>query len=225
MTWSDRVYELHGVPKGGFGGRVEDFSALVHPEDRARVSAAIQRALGGGEDYQVDFRIVRPDGVVRWLTTGGRVLFNEGRQPVRMLGVTTDVTERRRVDEQLRLVQQLEVVGRLAGGVAHEVNNQMSVVLGCSDFVLRRTDVPEAARVDVEQMRSAAERSAAVTGQLLAFSRRQILHLELLDLNLVVGSSSRFFSVPSERTSRSGSSWRRASERFARTAARSSRCS
>jgi PAS domain S-box-containing protein len=186
VSWSDRVYQLHGVPTGTFGGRVADFSALVHPEDQARVAATIRRALEGGEDYQVDFRIVRPDGTIRWLTTGGRVLFDEARQATRMLGVTTDITERRRVEEQLRLGQQLEVVGRLAGGVAHEVNNQMSVVLGCADFVLRRGDVPEAARTDVEHMRSAAERSATVTSQLLAFSRRQILHLEPLDLNLVI---------------------------------------
>jgi PAS domain S-box-containing protein len=186
VSWSDRVYELHGVPKGQFGGRVGDFSALVHPEDRDRVEATIRRALEGGEDYQLDFRIVRPDGAVRWLTTGGRVLFDGGRQPTRMLGVTTDITERRRVEEQLRLAQQLDVVGRLAGGVAHEVNNQMSVVLGCADFVLRRGDIPEAARTDVEHIRSAAERSATVTSQLLAFSRRQVLRLEPLDLNRVI---------------------------------------
>ncbi len=186
VTWSDRVYELHGVAKGAFGGRVEDFTRLVHPEDRARVGATIRRSMEGGEDYQVDFRIVRPDGAVRWLTTGGRVLFDAERQPVRMLGVTTDITERKRIEEQLRQIQQLEVVGRLAGGVAHEVNNQMSVVLGCADFVLRRSDVPDPARADVEQMRNAAERSAAVTSQLLAFSRRQILRLSPLDLNQVV---------------------------------------
>ena len=186
VTWSDRVYELHGVAKGAFGGKVEDFTRLVHPEDKARVGATIRRAMEGGEDYQVDFRIVRPDGVVRWLTTGGRVQFDAERQPVRMLGVTTDITERKRVEEQLRQIQQLDVVGRLAGGVAHEVNNQMSVVLGCADFVLRRSDVPEPARADVEQMRNAAERSAAVTSQLLAFSRRQILRLSPLDLNRVV---------------------------------------
>ena len=186
VSWSDRVYELHGLTKDAFGGRVEDFTQLVHPEDRARVGATIRRAMEGGEDYQVDFRIVRPDGAVRWLTTGGRVLFDESRQPVRMLGVTTDITERKRIEEQLRQIQQLEVVGRLAGGVAHEVNNQMSVVLGCADFVLRRSDIPDPARADVEQMRSAAERSASVTSQLLAFSRRQILRLSPLDLNQVV---------------------------------------
>jgi CheY-like chemotaxis protein len=80
----------------------------------------------------------------------------------------------------------MESVGRLAGGVAHETNNQMSVVLGAADFILQRPDVPEAVRVDVEFIRKAAERTAAVTAQLLAFSRRQILKPEVLDLNAIV---------------------------------------
>ena len=93
------------------------------------------------------------------------------------------MTERRIAEERLRQAHRMESVGRLAGGVAHEANNQMSVVLGAADFILRRTDVPEAVRVDVEYIRKAAERTAAVTAQLLAFSRRQILKPEVLDLN------------------------------------------
>jgi two-component system, cell cycle sensor histidine kinase and response regulator CckA len=80
----------------------------------------------------------------------------------------------------------MESVGRLAGGVAREANNQMSVVMGASDFILRRPDIPEAVRADVEFIQKAAERTAAVTGQLLAFSRRQVLRPEMLDLNQVV---------------------------------------
>jgi CheY-like chemotaxis protein len=80
----------------------------------------------------------------------------------------------------------MESVGRLAGGVAHETNNQMSVVLGSSHFILHRSDVPDAVRADVEFIQKAAERTAAVTAQLLAFSRRQILRMEVLDLNEVI---------------------------------------
>jgi two-component system, cell cycle sensor histidine kinase and response regulator CckA len=77
-------------------------------------------------------------------------------------------------------------VGRLAGGVAHEANNQMSVVLGAAEFILRRHDVPEAVRADVEFIQKAAQRTAAVTAQLLAFSRRQILKPEVLEVNAVI---------------------------------------
>ena len=97
-----------------------------------------------------------------------------------------DLTERRRVEERMRQAERMEVVGQLAGGMAHEANNQMSVVLGATDFILRRADVPPQVRQDAEYIRAAAERTAAITRQLLAFSRRQILQPQAVDLNEVV---------------------------------------
>jgi PAS domain S-box-containing protein len=97
-----------------------------------------------------------------------------------------DLTDRRRVEDRMRQVERMEVVGQLAGGMAHEANNQMSVVLGATDFILRRADVPPQVRQDAEYIRAAAERTAAITRQLLAFSRRQILQPQAVDLNEVV---------------------------------------
>ena len=97
-----------------------------------------------------------------------------------------DLTDRQRVEERMRQVERMEVVGQLAGGMAHEANNQMSVVLGATEFILRRADVPPQVRQDAEYIRAAAERTAAITRQLLAFSRRQILQPQAVDLNEVV---------------------------------------
>ncbi|HET6577021.1 MAG TPA: ATP-binding protein [Gemmatimonadales bacterium] len=105
---------------------------------------------------------------------------------VRAWGSQRDITERRETMERLQRAQRMESVGKLAGGIAHEVNNMMSVVLGCSEFVLRRADLHPAVRADIEQVRQAAERSAAITAQLLAFSRRQMLQPVALDLGAVV---------------------------------------
>jgi signal transduction histidine kinase len=110
----------------------------------------------------------------------------EDSRLVRAWGSQRDITELRRTLDRLQQSQRMESVGKLAGGIAHEVNNMMSVVLGCSDFVLQRPDLHPAVRADVEQVREAAERSAAITAQLLAFSRRQMLRLVPLDLNAVV---------------------------------------
>jgi PAS domain S-box-containing protein len=101
VTWSERVYEFHGRRPGEFGGRVEDFAGMVHPEDRPRVEEAIERALRTGEPYTAEMRVVHPDGQVRWVFTHGQVIF-EGGRPVRMLGATVDVTERRGAEEKLR---------------------------------------------------------------------------------------------------------------------------
>jgi PAS domain S-box-containing protein len=98
-----------------------------------------------------------------------------------------DITERRRFEERLQQTQRMDAVGRLAGGVAHEVNNQMTVVLGAASFLLRRADLPDWAREDLEHIRQAAQRSGDITGQLLAFGRRQLLRPEPVDLNDVIG--------------------------------------
>jgi PAS domain S-box-containing protein len=103
-----------------------------------------------------------------------------------VVAVVLDITDRKVADERLRQAQRMEAVGRLAGGVAHEANNQMSVVLGSVAFILGRSDLPDEVRDDVQQIQRAAERTAGVTTQLLAFSRRQVLQLQWLDLNAVV---------------------------------------
>jgi two-component system, cell cycle sensor histidine kinase and response regulator CckA len=186
VAWSDRTHELHGIPVGSFGGRLEDFTTLVHPEDLPRVHDLLQTAIRDRIPYEVEFRVRHPDGSVHWLATAGRVLYAPDHRPSRMLGVIWERTQQRLQEETARHAQRMEAIGRLAGGIAHEVNNQMSVVLGFSQFVLKRADLPADIRSDMAEIHRAGERSAAITSQLLAFSRRQLLRPERLDLTDVV---------------------------------------
>ena len=103
VTWSERVYELHGVTPETFGGGVEDFRALIHPADRERVNEAIRLALENRAAYGIEFRVIRPvTGETRWVWTNGRVLFDDDGAPWRVLGATLDSTERRQAEEALR---------------------------------------------------------------------------------------------------------------------------
>jgi PAS domain S-box-containing protein len=101
---------------------------------------------------------------------------------VRTWGITRDITERKYLEEQLRNAQQLEAIGRLAGGVAHDFNNILSIIMGHAQLLLA-TGVDERSRTGLEQMQRAAERAASLTQQLLAFSRKQVLQPKVLDLN------------------------------------------
>ena len=186
LVWDDNLRALYGLAPGQDVGGYQEFLARVHPDDREFVSQSVARALreGGALDYE--FRILLPDGRVRWIADLGRVERDAGGRPAYLTGVCMDVTDRRTAEERLRLSHRMESVGRLAGGVAHETNNQMSVVIGAADFILRRADVPEAVRADVEHIRKAAERTSSVTAQLLAYSRRQILRPVVLDLAALV---------------------------------------
>ncbi len=186
LDWDDALRQLYGLGSNDPIGGYEDFLGRVHPDDRAYVDRTVRLAMTENGRLDYEFRIVLPDGRIRWIADQGRVISMGPGRPPAMSGVCMDVTDRRATEEQLRQAQRMETVGRLAGGVAHEANNQMSVVLGAADFILRRHDVPEAARADVEHIKTAAHRTAAVTAQLLAFSRRQVLNPQVLDLNTVV---------------------------------------
>jgi PAS domain S-box-containing protein len=159
----------------------------VHPDDREAVSASWFQAR--------DRRAIWEHRTARLWSQAHRayrhfvsravpVLGPDGR--VReWIGTVTDTEDRWMAEERLRRAERMESVGRLAGGVAHEANNQMTVILGAAEF-LARAITDEAARMDVEHIRRAARRTASITQQLLAFSRRQVLQPQLVDLNAVV---------------------------------------
>jgi PAS domain S-box-containing protein len=157
----------------------------VHPDDRERVEqAAYERARRGDSDEI--YRIVRPDGAVRWIRDRAFHVYDEAGQVHRLVGTAADVTEQRQLEEQLRQAQKMEIVGRLAGGVAHDFNNLLTVINGMTDLILGDLAEDDPTRADLTQIRQAGERAAALTGRLLTVSRRQILKPEIVDLSAIV---------------------------------------
>ncbi len=127
---------------------------------------------------------------MRWLRFYSRpVVEAEHGQGLRVYGAVQDLTAIKHLEQQLGQAQKLEAVGRLAGGVAHDFNNMLTVILGSCTLVLDVLDKEHALRYDIEQIQAAAERAAALTRQLLAFSRRQVLQPAILNLNDVVTST------------------------------------
>jgi PAS domain S-box-containing protein len=158
----------------------------VHPEDLEAVAAAFQRLAGQpGAEERVEFRFRHRDG--RWRTLAG-VGRNFLHHPaVRGVVVNaSDVTERSELEAQLRQAQKMEAVGQLAGGVAHDFNNLLTVIKMHAQLAREELVAGQQLYVDVEEIRKAADRAAALTQQLLAFSRKQLLQPRVLDLNAVV---------------------------------------
>ena len=158
----------------------------IHPEDREATAAAWRRALERQEAYYADYRLRRADGHYRRVTSRGVPVRDAEGNLVEWVGACTDVEDERRAADHLRQTQRIEAVGNLAGGVAHEVNNMMTAVIGFGGFVLKGLSETHPHRSDVSEMVKAATRAAGITRQLLAFTRQQVLQPSVLDLNTVV---------------------------------------
>ena len=154
----------------------------VHPEDRARAMADAMTLAA----TQIDFRIVRPDGKVRWIHNRSFPVRDEAGAIVRMAGVAVDITDHKKLEEELQQAQKMESLGRLAGGVAHDFNNVLAVISTNGSILGELLDEDGEPREILGEIEHAVQRASGLTLQLLAFSRKQRIEPVVLELNTVV---------------------------------------
>ena len=188
----------------------DDFLAAIHPDDRERMRASVRESAVTGADLDIEYRAVRLNGTIGWTQVRGRVEHDAGGTPIRLVGVSHDVTERRldedarrnftaelekRVEErtrereiavaQLHEAQKLEMLGQLTGGVAHDFNNLLTPVMGSLDLLRRRHEDERSQRL-IGNALQASERARTLISRLLAFARRQNLEARAIDATAVV---------------------------------------
>jgi len=164
----------------------DSFLKSIHPEDRARVASAIFRCWEQGGEFEGEFRVPTPDGGLRWLYTKGRGTQDADGRVHRLHGITTDITEHKLTEEALAHSQKLEAVGQITGGIAHDFNNYLCIILGNLEQIEQQMGNDPNLGRKVGVMIAAAERASHLTGKLLAFSRRQELRPEALDIGSVL---------------------------------------
>jgi signal transduction histidine kinase/response regulator RpfG family c-di-GMP phosphodiesterase len=157
----------------------------IHPEDAGRVKDCHAAAVKTGS-YSCEFRWRQPDGSTHVFLDQGVLAPSVDGHAREIFGTILDITEQRLLEQQLVQAQKMEAVGQLTGGIAHDFNNLLTVVLGNLDLMERHAGGNERMQRQLSAMRHAAERGQNLTGQLLAFSRRQHLHPETLDVNALV---------------------------------------
>jgi len=165
----------------------DSFFDAIHPDDRPRVLGRLQDDFYA--TYELEYRIVRPDSSVRWIRERAFPVRDAAGLVIRIARIAEDVTEKRQWEMQLRQSQKMEAVGRLAGGVAHDFNNLLSVIFGHSALLAAAAPSQKRLRDSVAEINRAAERAAALTQQLLAFGRRQVVEPKVLDLGSVLAES------------------------------------
>jgi len=169
-----------------------DVFDLMHPEHRERCRAVLLDCVARKSGWRnVTIRWLRKDGTCCDIESTGVPRLDAAGNVVGFRGVDRDVTDRRRLEDQLRQSQKMEAVGRLAGGIAHDFYNLLTAILGYSKLLLTRPDPTPDWRQEIQEIQAAAQRAAGLTHQLLAFGRRQVLVPEILDLGVVVSDMTR----------------------------------
>jgi two-component system cell cycle sensor histidine kinase/response regulator CckA len=178
QRWADIV----GIPREQLIGRqVRDFASRG---EEAKNDESYRRMVASGDAVSDPIKIATGDGSNVLLEFSHATIEVAGEKLVFAIG--RDVTEKRQLEEQLRQSQKLEVIGQLAGGVAHDFNNILTAILGFCELLLMELGPAHAGYTDVLEIKTAGERAAGLTRQLLAFSRKQILQASVLDINGVI---------------------------------------
>ena len=192
LTWPQGLDALLGYANSKDHSDLEFWQQLLHSADRARVAASIQQAFDAGVDrWSGEYRLLRADGEYALVLERAVITRDAAGQATRFVGSVMDITARKQLQDQLCRSQKMEAFGQLAAGVAHDFNNFLTTILGYSDLVLCESGVKGMIASHVAEIRSAAGRASALTGQLLAFSRRQALEPHVIEVNSLVQNMER----------------------------------
>ncbi|MFA6010671.1 MAG: PAS domain-containing protein [Desulfobacteraceae bacterium] len=185
---SPRGCEMLGYQPDEMEKTVVIWSDLIHPEDLPKTRECLQDHIDGRAPIiQAEQRMRMKSGDWKWILSRGKVVSrDENGTPLRATGTHTDISERKKLENQLQQAQKMEAVGRLAGGVAHDFNNMLGVILGNVDMAMEAIESGESPLTELSEINKAAEHSVELTRQLLAFARRQTIAPEVLDLNSAV---------------------------------------
>lgn len=179
--WGKSTKQLYESPRS--------FLETLHPEDLKQYLNIIDRFHAKGKAYDCEYRILPSNGDIRWIQERGYPITDDQGNTVLMTGLCTDITERKKVEEQLRQSHKMQAIGNLAGGIAHEFNNVLGIILGNAELAL--DDVPDwnPARESLKEIRTASYRAKEVVRQILSFARKTMRSLKPVEINTIVEES------------------------------------
>ncbi len=194
VEWTDEVYKIFRLDPDEFTPQIDSIQALSPwPEDHQRDRELIQKAMENDEPGAYEQKFFFPDGSIGHYYSTFEGVYDDQGKLAAIKGTVQDITGKKRAEEekqkmekQLAQAQKMESVGRLAGGVAHDFNNMLSIILGNAEIIMEDIDPLSPLVKNLEEILKAADRSAGLTRQLLAFARRQTINPQILDLNHVI---------------------------------------
>jgi two-component system cell cycle sensor histidine kinase/response regulator CckA len=173
---SPQIQELLGYAVDRWLGEDNSFyESVVYPDDSERVATEFARSRAMGEPFRSEYRLVHADGHPVWVLDQSSRVFADDGTPLFSQGFLLDITERKQLEERLHQSQKLEALGRLVGGIAHDFNNVLSTISGFAELIGMSFEPGDERGDDIVELKRAVDHASALTRQLLAFSRKQVL--------------------------------------------------
>ena len=193
LSWSEEIYRIFEVGPDSFGATYEAFLAMVHPEDRQLVQEAYSAHLENRVPYDIVHRILPPSGHLKYVNEKCETVYSPEGKPLRSIGTVHDITERMRMEQERRRLelefertQKLESLGTLAGGIAHDINNILSAILGLASTYKVHPPPESPLAGALGTIETAGLRGRDLVRRLLDFSRKRLEAPQILDLNHLV---------------------------------------
>ncbi len=186
LTWSEATCNLFGIAPAEFAGTFEQFYSFILPEDRPDCETARSFISRKNPILEVEYRIRRPDGEVRWMYERGTIEFDTEGNEIRRLGMVMDITERKKLEQQFLRAQRMESIGTLAGGIAHDLNNILAPIM--MSVPILRMDLPAEEREKIiSTIEMSADRGAQIVKQVLTFGRGLEGEKRPLQIGMLIG--------------------------------------
>lgn len=172
VTWTAELEALYGLAPGSFDGRAENWIQSLHPDDRSKTEQELWQAVKVGQGLDTEFRIICPNGEIRWIAVKSSLFHDQTGKPLRMIGIHMDITEKKQLEAQFLRAQRLESLGTLASGIAHDLNNVLTPILAVVQLLpIKLPDLNEQTRQLLKTLESSAHRGAELVKQILSFAR------------------------------------------------------
>lgn len=193
LIWSDELYRIFEIDPKNFGASYDAFLEAIHPEDREAVNKAYTNSLQARKPYGVTHRLLMPDGRIKYIQEQCETYYTSDGEPIRSVGTAQDVTEFKRSEEErlslqerLKRSEKMEALGALAGGVAHDLNNVLGVLMGYAEMLAEKFPEGDDLRLYIDRILDSAAKGASIVQDLLTMARRSANITNVLNLNDII---------------------------------------